>query len=463
MPFESTSTGIGGEWPFVTFPEYIEAVERVGTAVNMGFLVGHTAARFWAMGEEALDRAATPDEVSQMQSIVREAMSAGALGFSTSNHLAHVGYLGRPVPSRMATLEEITALVGAMQSTGRGVFGTNHGPVMNNKGMRAVMEATGCRISWSGIFSGEGPTHGGKNAHYEFLAWLDELCGDGFDFVAQVSPRPFTVQASMARPFMFGHDACEVLHIQVLDELIDPVSSMNDDEKLAYYAQPHFAERFRELTSSEGWMEQWERMTVAEVPGHPELGGKPVCALAAERGVHPADVMLSLSLESRLGAKFGVSYLNVDEREVVRLLLDPRTRLGLTDGGAHVGDICDACYPTYLLEHWVRQKGVLSLEAAVHMLTGRSAEVYRLSDRGLLRPGMAADVVIFDPETVGCSPTYRVADLPGGYSRLKVDALGVDQVIVNGTPILDAGTPQVERGGPLPGQVLKSTATPANP
>jgi N-acyl-D-aspartate/D-glutamate deacylase len=458
MPYATTRAGMGEQWPFVTFPEYLDAVEHRGTAINIGFLFGHSAARFWAMGEAALDRTATADELAVMADLVRGAMEAGALGFSSSNHRAHVGYLGRPVPSRQANLDEYIALVSAMQGTGRGVFATNHGPTMNDGGMGAVMDATGCRISWSGILADEGPEEGGKNAHHAFLAWLDDLCGAGRDLIAQVSPRPFTIQASLARPFMFGHDACEVLHIQVLDEIIDPVSAMTDREMIEHYRQPQVAQRFRDLTSSPGWMGQWERMTVAEHPGRPELTGVPVLELAEKQGVHPADIMLGLSLAGGLATKFAVSYLNVDEEEVSGLLLDPRTRLGLSDAGAHVGDICDACFPTYLLQHWVREKGGIALEHAVHMLTARSAEVYRIADRGLLQPGLAADVVVFDAETVGCLPTRRVTDLPAGGSRLVVDAVGVDHVIVNGTPILEAGRPLVEAAGPLPGHLLRSRA-----
>jgi N-acyl-D-amino-acid deacylase len=344
-----------------------------------------------------------------------------------------------------------------MQSTGKGVFGTNHGPIMNNKGMRAVMEATGCRLSWSGIFADEGPEEGGKNAHYEFLSWLEELTGDGFDMIAQVSPLPFTVEASLSRPFMFGHDACEVLHIEVLDEIIDPISGMSTDaEKTKYYSQPHIAVQFRELTSSPGWMEQWDRIAVSEHPGHPELSGVSLRELAEKRGVHPSDIMLELSLETNLATKFSVSYLNVDETEVLRLLTNPNTRIGLSDAGAHVGDICDAGYPTYLLQRWVREKQAIGLETAVHMMTARSAEVYRINDRGTLREGLAADVVVFDEATVGCKPLRRVADLPADGSRLVVDPIGVDHVIVNGTPILRDGTALVSPDGPLPGRLLRS-------
>ena len=177
--------------------------------------------------------------------------------------------------------------------------------------------------------------------------------------------------------------------------------------------------------------------------------------IARERGVHPVDLALDLGLETDLEARFRMAVFNTDEAEVAELLTHPATMIGLSDAGAHASQLCDACFATHLLGHWVREKSVLSLEQAVHLLTARSADVFGLYDRGRLEPGLAADVAIFDPDSVGCSPLRRVNDLPAGADRLVSDAIGIDAVIVNGTPIRENGADCVEPEGPLPGRVLR--------
>jgi N-acyl-D-aspartate/D-glutamate deacylase len=178
--------------------------------------------------------------------------------------------------------------------------------------------------------------------------------------------------------------------------------------------------------------------------------------VAAERGVHPVDLVLDLALASELEARFRVAVFNTDEAAVAELLRHPGTVLGLSDAGAHASQLCDACFSTHLLGHWVRERGTLALEEAVRLLTSRPAEVFGLSDRGRLAQGLAADVVVFDPEQVGCTPLRRVRDLPGGADRLVSDAHGVRAVVVNGTLLRQRGRDAVDPAGPLPGRVLRS-------
>ena len=177
--------------------------------------------------------------------------------------------------------------------------------------------------------------------------------------------------------------------------------------------------------------------------------------VARERGVDPVDLALDLALASDLQARFRMALLNDDEDDVAELLSDPHTVLGLSDAGAHASQLCDACFSTHLLGHWVREKGVLGLEQAVRMLTSRPAEVFGIGDRGRLAVGRPADVVVFDPQRVGAGKPRRVHDLPAGADRLVVDASGIDAVIVNGTPIRLDGREVVEPRGPLPGRLLR--------
>jgi len=199
----------------------------------------------------------------------------------------------------------------------------------------------------------------------------------------------------------------------------------------------------------------WERMVVSFYPPDPSLEERRMDQLAQARGVDPADLMLDLGLATDLKTRFRMSVVNYDEDEVAELLTNPVTMLGLSDAGAHASQLCDACFSTHLLGHWVREKGTLGLEQAVRMLTSRVADVMGITDRGRLIPGLAADVTVFDPETVGCSALRRVHDLPGGTERLVADAFGINAVVVNGVVIREGGRDAVKPDGALPGRLLR--------
>ncbi len=195
-----------------------------------------------------------------------------------------------------------------------------------------------------------------------------------------------------------------------------------------------------------------------EIGGHtpdPSLDGRRLGDLAEERGVHFVDLALDLSLANGLETRFRMAILNTDEATVAELLAHPSTMVGLSDAGAHASQLCDACAPTDLLGRWVREKRVLSLEEGVRRLTSQPAEIFGLADRGRLGVGLAADVTVFEAETVGCGPLRRVRDLPTGADRLVSDARGIRAVIVNGTVIREDGRDALAIDGALPGRVLR--------
>ncbi len=196
-------------------------------------------------------------------------------------------------------------------------------------------------------------------------------------------------------------------------------------------------------------------MVISMCPTEPALEGRLATEVAAERGQHVVDCVLDLALASHLEARFRIAVMNTDEAAVGELLRHPATVLGLSDAGAHASQLCDAGFATHLLGHWVREKGVLTIEEAVRMLTSRPADVFGITDRGRLAEGLAADVTVFDPTTVGCSPLRRVHDLPAGADRLVADATGIRAVVVNGVPIRENGRDVVDAGGALPGRVLR--------
>ncbi|HWW53097.1 MAG TPA: amidohydrolase family protein, partial [Acidimicrobiales bacterium] len=242
--------------------------------------------------------------------------------------------------------------------------------------------------------------------------------------------------------------------------LFHEVSAADHGGRLRIYGDADFRARFREQTGGQAnndgvFKAAWAQTVVSWFPPDPTLEERCVADLAAEAHVDPADLVLDLSLETGLAARFRMAVLNTDENDVAEVLTDPHTVLGLSDAGAHASQLCDACFSTHLLGHWTRDRDVLTIEQAVHMLTQRPADVFGLTDRGLLAVGRPADVVVFDPATVGASALRRVNDLPTGAERLVADAFGIDAVLVNGTVIRRDGVDTRGADGPLPGRLLR--------
>lgn len=441
MSLDAMNAGLGSAWPFETFPQFLDAIERRGTAINLGALVGHTPVRLYVMGEEATERAATADEIAAMRRIVDDALAAGALGFATSKSPTHVGWAGRPVPSRAASVSEIHALAGALKAAGRGLMQATIGPELLPNALGEVQRATGRPVTWTALLA----DMLGPGGHRAFLAETEQQQRDGITVVPQVACRPLCFEFQWKAPFPFESMS-----------IFKPVSAAEGREARArIYADPAFRAAFRDRSAHPRLAPLWSTMEIAASPSAPALEGRLVTAVAAERGVHVVDLVLDLALASELEARFRIAVMNTDEDAVAELLRHPAMVLGLSDAGAHASQLCDACFSTHLLGHWVRGKQVLTLEEAVRMLTSRPAEVFGITDRGRLAPGLAADVTIFDPATVGCSPLRRVHDLPAGADRLVADAIGIRAVLVNGTIIREGGRDAVDPDGALPGRVLR--------
>jgi N-acyl-D-aspartate/D-glutamate deacylase len=273
----------------------------------------------------------------------------------------------------------------------------------------------------------------------------ETLQAQGVAVIPQVACRPLQLEYQFKAPFPFESLPC-----------FQPVSAADFAGRKRLYADPAFRAAFREASGQAILGGRWEETAIALCPSEPSLDERTVGAVAAERGVHPVDLALDLALASELEARFRVAVFNTDEAAVAELLRHPATVLGLSDAGAHASQLCDACFSTHLLGHWVREKGTLTLEEAVRLLTSRAAEVFGIADRGRLAPGLAADVVVFDPAQVGCSALRRVHDLPGGADRLVSEATGIRAVVVNGTILREDGRDALDPAGPLPGRLLRS-------
>ncbi len=439
MSYDALLEGVGDDWGFESFPEYLDAVEERGTAINFAALLGHTPLRMFVMGEESTEREATEGEIAQMQAILREGLEAGAVGFATSKSPTHVGWAGRPVPSREASYEEIRALAEVLGDFDHGMMQATVGPGFFFEQFGEIAGATDSHVSWTALLGGMA----GPGSHRGFLEASEKLLDQGLPVFPQVTCRPLNFEFQWSAPFPF-----ESL------PYFKPVSEADHAGKLRIYADDAFRAQFKEKAPG-GITGRWEDTVIVDVPGEPDLAERPVCEVAEERGVHPVDLLLDFAISSDLAARFRMAIFNTVEEEVAELLTHPAVVLGLSDAGAHASQLCDACFSTHLLSHWTREKQVLTLEEAVRLLTSRSADVFGITDRGRLEVGLAADLAIFDPDRVACSSLQRVHDLPGGGDRLISEATGMRAVVVNGTVLRENDADVIDTAGALPGRVLR--------
>jgi N-acyl-D-aspartate/D-glutamate deacylase len=444
MSADALIEGLGREWPFESFPDYLDALEARQQAINVGALIGHTPVRLYVMGEDATERAATDDEVAAMRAIVLDALEAGAIGFATSHAPTHVGYDGKPVPSRAAESEEIVEIASALGDAGRGVLQATLGSGLAFGQFREIAQRTGRPISWTALLAGMA----GEGVDQFLLDESHKLVAEGLPVHPQVACRPLMFEFDLEEPFVFESMS-----------MFKRISAGDHDEKLAAYRDPEFRAQLSErMLGKDGagvLGGSWNRTEISWFPPDRSLEGRNLAALADERGIDATELALDLGLETDLDTRFRMAVANYDEDRVEELLTDPITMIGLSDAGAHASQLCDACFSTHLLSRWVRQRKAISVEEAVRMLTSEPADVFGITDRGRLAEGRPADVVVFDPETVGASDLRRVEDLPAGADRLVSDAFGIDAVVVNGTVIRRDGADTVSATDELPGRVLR--------
>ena len=437
MSFDTLAEGVPWD-EFETFPQYLDAVGRRGTALNYGCYVGHTATRLYVMGEDAYERAATPEELDRMQTVVADAMAGGAIGFASSASPTHNGDQGRPVPSRVADLDELRHLLAPLRDAGRGVVALLPGGVVSNEQVFDLQREVGRPFTWTALLTIKGyPYHEGVIAEH------DAARAEGVEVWPQVSCRPLVFQMNLAEPFTLNMR-------QSFKELM---GKTREERKEAYADESWRAKAWADV----GGKVDWSSLTVAESE-RTELVGRSVVDMAAERGAGttPLDVVLDVSLEDDLRTRFWSVLANNDPDGIAWLLPRDGVLLGLADSGAHVSQLCDACFATDLLGGWVRDRGVMPLERAIHKLTGEPAAVYGLHDRGLVQEGRAADLVVFDPDTIAPGPLRRVHDFPADGERLTADAPeGMRHTLVNGVVIREDGAPNLEGLAARPGQLVR--------
>lgn len=430
MSVEALEQGI--DWCFETFPEYLAALDARPKRLNVAAFVGHTPVRLFVTGGE--ERAATADEVARMCALVREAMEAGAVGFSTSRQPAHQGAYGRPVPSRFAEVDEVDEVAGVLGELGKGVLQVSIGPGMFVDQFSDLAVRYGVPVTWTALVARADRPGAALRTVERGAALPGEV-------YPQIACRPIVMQISLADPVPLAE-------IDEWKEVLARPRSARAD----LYRDAAWRDRARPATLA-AWAHRWPKVSVEETGTHHDALDVPLDRLAAERGTTPFDLLLDLALADGMATRYRIVIDNDGDEEVGALLADKRTLLGLSDAGAHATQLCDACYSTHLLGHWVRERGALSLEDAVWRLTGHPHQAFRIPERGLVREGFHADLVAFDPATVGTTPVERVADQPGGADRLVVRSTGVHHVWVNGTATRRDGH---DLAGVTPGRLLRA-------
>ncbi len=447
IPMEVLST-IDVDWE--TIPQYMDKLDkRLG--VNTGTLIGHTPLRYYVMGDECQQRAATQDEIKAMQDVVREGLTAGALGLSLSRQKGHFDPQGVPIPALWASDEEIFALGDVLRELSTGTIQVGGGVDQELKdGMMArLAEATGRVV----VYNSLSQTVRNPDKWKQHMARVDETVAKGIRAYPMCSPNRVTQDFTMKNCQVFR--GLPVWH---------PILISSDEEKLRAYADPavrdklhaEAVERSVPIGNAMGFSKTWwDYMWVNEpaLEKNKEFQFKSIGEIAQMTGKRIIDAFLDLVVEEKLETRFLQAENNIDDEAMTKILTYPNAIVGLGDGGAHVQFHGGYGYTTRLLGEWVRQRKVLTLEQAVRKLTFESASVFGLHDRGLLRPGMAADIVVFDPATVNAGKETVVRDFPAGGWRIREEAIGVHYTIVNGSVLLEDGV----HTGALPGRVLRNS------
>ena len=433
-------------WNFETFPEYLDFIESRGVGPNVAAYVGHSSVRVYVMGKDALTRKATDDEILEMEKIVKESMISGGLGFATSTFEGHNGENGVPMPSRLADDKEMHNLIMAMSSFGRGVFMLTRGSNTSIDNIEKWMKGSNRPAIVAALL--HNPLS--DSSTFKILADISEATDRGTEMWGQVSCRPLSMEFTMESPYLFEgihawRPAMECATLELYKNIIEDSNFRS-----------HLLNEIEDDAQVRLFNGDWDKIIVREVQNkkYLPLEGRSIKDIASEANVNPLEWLLDHSLnEKGMDTLFIAMLLNNDEEAVGKLLKHPRSNITLSDAGAHLTFFNDAGYGLYMLQKWVRENEIMSIEEAIYNLTGKQADIYRIDQRGRLVPGQYADMMLINPDKVGVSQSYRVNDLPGGSSRLNIDGHGIYGVWINGQRVLEDNS--IVNRENLPGKVIR--------
>jgi N-acyl-D-aspartate/D-glutamate deacylase len=448
-----TALAEGIRWSWESFPEYLDAIEKMPRALDIGTQVPHGAVRAYVMGERgAKNEKPTADDVREMADIVRGGLAAGALGFTTSRTLLHRAIDGEPVPGTFAGDEELLGIGRVLGELGRGVFemASDLMPEQNELDwMLRLSKETQRPITFALLQNDMDPTQWRR-----LLDATDRAAAEGARITPQVAARPTGLLMgldSKAHPFNSHKTYLALLDLPLAErvrKMKEPETRRRILEEDVQFDDPLTAfvcTAFNKL------------FPLGNPPNYEPSPEQSVAATAEREGRNPREVAYDLLLEQEGRALLYfpiLNYADVNFDPIREMLLHPRTVLGLSDGGAHCGLICDAGTPTFLLTHWVRDRNRgdrLPLEYMVRLQTKDTAEFYDLHDRGVLAPGMLADVNLIDFESLALRLPELTYDLPANGRRLIQRADGYKMTVKRGEVIFENGTPT----GPLPGKLIR--------
>ena len=448
IPLQALNAGLDWEWR--SFGDYLRRLKKNSLGINVAAQGGHSPLRYYAMGPAAYEREATSQEINTMKAALRDAMAEGAIGFSTLQAEGRMGAFGKPVPSERASTDEIYQLAMVLGEMKGGMITVSPKPGSSRispeyrEFLRRLQRDSGRPLLWSQF----GHRWDLPDYYKDLMRWMDQTVAQGYDMHAVCMCRQLDREFHLRRTSMYDY-------FQLWKETI----SKPHEEKKRLFADPQVRVRLRAEASPERMLMHGRRprsLVVNKVALEKNKGleGQAVRDLAAP-GKDWIDAMLDLALEEDLNTVFMyVGVMNGDDNAVAKIVSPPYCVPGASDGGAHVDAECNVDYSSVFLSKWVRDRGILSLEEGVRRLTSMSARILGLTDRGLVKEGMAADIVVFDPATLGAKPKEMARDLPGGGERIIIRPTGVKAVVVNGQTLYEDG----RHTGAMPGGVLSSAA-----
>ena len=447
---EAMDAGI--EWSWTTYREFLDTLERLPKGINYSGYLGHSALRTYVMGERAFEAGATEDDVRAMEAELRDAIEAGAMGFTTSRSPSHETPDRRPVASRMASWDEVRRLVGVMADLNAGIFEIAGEGVDRSTGGEDARRDYHRRLRELAVETGRPVTFGlfgrkdAPGIWREYVRLIDETATAGGRMFAQVHSRALSAILSFKTQTPFDKLPVwrEIRRLPLAEQrerlsdkslrpqLVEAARAKFDGKPLGTEARPAVFDWLFVMDNVHG-----PHRSVAEA--------------ARQRGCDPVEAMIDIALERDFDAFFFQPIANEDQDVALELMRYRHAVVTFSDSGAHVSQLMDSSLQTHLLAHWVREKHAFTLEEAVRMLTLVPATYWGFADRGLIREGLAADLVVFDPDTIAAEMPEVVNDLPAGAKRLVQRCRGIAATVVNGETVLRDGKPT----GALPGRLLR--------